>query len=79
MGDVLPPGAMRIMQRKGPISSINWSFNILDPDSQSDDGWYLSENASQHADNGYSTERPRMWDTNGKQVIEGLQNVAVFG
>ena len=79
MGDVLPPGAMRIMQRKGPISSINWSFNILDPDSQSDDGWYLSENASQHADNGYSTERLRMWDTNGKQVIEGLQNVAVFG
>ena len=38
MGDVLPPGAMRIMQRKGPISSINWSFNILDPDSQSADG-----------------------------------------
>ena len=79
MGDVLPPGAMRIMQRVGPISSINWSFNILDPDSQSADGWYLSENASQHADNGYSTERLRMWDMNGKQVIEGLQNVAVFG
>jgi len=79
MGDVNPPGAMRIMQRMGPISSINWSFNILDPETQSPGGWYLSENASQHADLGYSSERLRMWDANGKQVIEGLQCVAVFG
>ena len=79
MGDVMPPGAMRIMQRMGPISSINWSFNILDPHTQSPGGWYLAENASQHADLGYSSERLRMWDANGKQVIEGLQCVAVFG
>jgi len=79
MGDVMPPGAMRIMQRVGPISSINWSFNVLDPKTQSPGGWYLAENASQHADLGYSSERLRMWDANGKQVIEGLQCVAVFG
>ncbi|MEM7687765.1 MAG: thioesterase family protein [Pseudomonadota bacterium] len=79
MGDVMPPGAMRIMQRTGPISSINWSFNVLDPETRSPDGWYLSENASQHADLGYSSERLRMWDADGKQVLEGLQCVAVFG
>ncbi|MEM7703175.1 MAG: thioesterase family protein [Pseudomonadota bacterium] len=79
MGDVMPPGAMRIMQRMGPISSINWSFNVLDPETQSPGGWYLAENASQHADLGYSSERLRMWDANGKQVLEGLQCVAVFG
>ncbi|MEL6414848.1 MAG: thioesterase family protein, partial [Pseudomonadota bacterium] len=79
MGDVMPPGAMRIMQRMGPISSINWSFNVLDPDTQSAGGWYLAENASQHADLGYSSERLRMWDAEGKQVLEGLQCVAVFG
>lgn len=79
MGDVMPPGAMRIMQRMGPISSINWSFNVLDPHTQSDGGWYLAENASQHADAGYSSERLRMWDTNGRQVLDGLQCVAVFG
>lgn len=79
MGDVMPPGAMRIMQRAGPISSINWSFNVLDPATQSEDGWYLAENASQHADAGYSSERLRMWDTQGRQVIDGLQCVAVFG
>ena len=79
MGDVMPPGAMRIMQRMGPISSINWSFNVLDPETQSKDGWYLAENASQHADIGYSSERLRMWDVDGRQVLDGLQCVAVFG
>jgi len=79
MGDVMPPGAMRAMQRQGPISSINWSFNVLDSESRSRDGWYLAENASQHADAGYSSERLRMWDADGKQVLDGLQCVAVFG
>jgi acyl-CoA thioesterase len=79
MGDVMPPGAMRAMQRVGPISSINWSFNVLDPESRSRSGWYLAENASQHADRGYSSERLRMWDADGKQVLDGLQCVAVFG
>ena len=79
MGDVMPPGAIRAMERPGPISSINWSFNILDPETQSPGGWYLAENASQHADWGYSSERLRMWDANGNQVIDGLQCVAVFG
>lgn len=79
MGDVMPPGAMRVMQRLGPISSINWSFNVLDPETRSPGGWYLAENASQHADAGYSSERLRMWDAEGRQVLDGLQCVAVFG
>lgn len=79
MGDVNPPGAMRAMQRRGPISSVNWSFNVLDAASRSRDGWYLAENTSQHADAGYSSERLRMWDTEGRQVLDGIQCVAVFG
>jgi len=79
MGDVMPPGAMRIMQRMGPISSINWSFNVLEPEVGSPDGWYLAENASQHADAGYSSERLRMWSSDGRQMLDGLQCVAVFG
>ena len=77
--EILPPGSMRKMQRQGPISSINWSFNVLDPHTQSQGGWYLAENASQHADAGYSSERLRMWDSEGRQVLDGLQCVAVFG
>lgn len=79
LGDVLPPGAMRVMQRPGPISSINWSFNLLDTKPQTRDGWWLSENASQHATGGYSSERLRLWNADGKQVLDGMQCVAVFG
>jgi acyl-CoA thioesterase len=79
MGDVMPPGAMRVMQRQGPVSSINWSFNVLDPQSVSRGGWYLAENASQFAADGYSSERLRLWDADGKQVLDGMQCVAVFG
>jgi acyl-CoA thioesterase len=79
MGDVLPPGAMRVMRRMGPISSINWSFNLLDPAPDTTDGWWLSENASQHADHGYSSERLRLWNAQGRQVLDGMQSVAVFG
>ena len=79
LGDVLPPGAMRAMQRQGPISSINWSFNLLDTAPETRDGWWLSENASQHAAGGYSSERLRLWNTEGRQVLDGMQCVAIFG
>ncbi|MBX7527754.1 acyl-CoA thioesterase [Qipengyuania vesicularis] len=79
LGDVLPPGAMRAMQRQGPISSINWSFNLLDTAPTTRDGWWLSENASQHAAAGYSSERLRLWNADGMQVLDGMQCVAIFG
>ncbi|WP_427964645.1 thioesterase family protein [Altererythrobacter sp.] len=79
MGDVLPPGAMRAMRRTAPISSINWSFNLLDTEPRTSDGWWLSENASQHAGDGYSSERLRLWNTQGEQVLDALQSVAIFG
>lgn len=79
LGDVLPPGAMRAMQRAGPISSINWSFNLLTDVPATRDGWWLSENASQYAEGGYSSERLRLWNTGGEQVTDGIQSVAIFG
>ena len=79
LGDTLPPGAMRTMQRRGPISSINWALNILDPEPQTRDGWWLGETRSEHADQGYSSERLSLWNTDGKQVVSGLQSVAIFG
>ncbi|WP_128891036.1 acyl-CoA thioesterase II [Erythrobacter sp. HKB08] len=79
LGDTLPPGSMRAMQRRGPISSINWSFNLLEPVPETSERWWLAETASEWADHGYSSERLRMWNAEGKQVLAGLQSVAVFG
>lgn len=79
MGDVLPAGAIRAMQRPGPISSMNWSFNLLEVAPHSEDGWWLAENASQHAEAGYSSERLRLWNSDGRQMLDGMQNYAIFG
>lgn len=79
MGDALPPGSMRVMRRQGPLSSINWSFNLLDPEARTRDGWFLAEAASDHADHGYSSERLRLWNADGEQVLAGMQAAAIFG
>ncbi len=79
LGDTLPPGAIRTLQRKGPISSINWALNLLDPAPTTRDGWWLGETRSDAADHGYSSERLSMWNADGQQVASGLQSVAIFG
>ena len=33
----------------------------------------------QHAAAGYSSERLRLWNADGRQVMDGLQSVAIFG
>ncbi len=79
IGDTLPPASMRAMRRKGPLSSVNWSLNILDPEASTRDGWWLAETASDHADLGYSSERLRLWNADGKLVMVGMQAAAIFG
>ncbi|WP_336987253.1 thioesterase family protein [Altererythrobacter aquiaggeris] len=79
VGDTLPPGSMRAMKRRGPISSINWSFNILDTEPVTRDGWWLAETAGEHAADGFSSERLKLWNTDGKLVMTGFQCTAIFG
>ena len=79
IGDTMPPAAMRAMKRQGPLSSINWSLNLLEPEAQTRDGWWLAETASDHADDGYSSERLRLWDRDGRLVMVGMQAAAIFG
>ena len=79
IGDTLPPGSMRAMERPGPISSINWSLTLLGDAITTRDGWWLLETASNHMADGFSSETLRMWNTDGVEVMRGLQSVAIFG
>ncbi|WP_114522440.1 thioesterase family protein [Altererythrobacter sp. ZODW24] len=79
VGDTLPPGSMRQMQRRGPISSINWSFNILDTEPVTHNGWWLAETAGEHAADGFSSERLKLWNSDEKLVMTGFQCAAIFG
>jgi acyl-CoA thioesterase len=79
IGDTLPPGSIRAMERPGPISSINWSLTLLGTDIATRDGWWLLETASNHMADGFSGETLRMWNADGVEVMRGLQSVAIFG
>ena len=79
IGDALPPGAIRAMERRGPLSSINWSLTVLGSDFATRDGWWLLETASNHMADGFSSETLRLWNTEGVEVMRGLQSVAIFG
>ena len=79
LGDALPPGSMRAMERQGPISSINWSLTLLGDNPVTQDGWWLMETASNHMADGFSSETLRMWNAEGIEVMRGLQSVAIFG
>ncbi len=79
LGDALPSGAMRAMERQGPISSMNWSFTVLGDAPETRDGWWLIETSSNHMADGFSSETLRMWNADGVQVMHGLQSVAIFG
>lgn len=79
IGDTLPPASIRAMKRQGPLSSINWMINILNPQATTRDGWWLAETVSDHADHGYSSERLRLWNADGEMVMAGMQAAAIFG
>ncbi len=79
IGDGLPPGSARAMERAGPISSITWGLTILGDAPTTRDGWWLIETASNHMADGFSSETLRLWNSEGMEVMHGLQSVAVFG
>ncbi|KAJ8137484.1 hypothetical protein OY671_009304 [Metschnikowia pulcherrima] len=79
IGDASPPGAVRAMERRGPISSINWSSTSSGDAPRTRDGWWSSETASNHMADGFSSETSRMWNADGVEVMRGSQSVAIFG
>jgi acyl-CoA thioesterase len=79
IGDALPPGSARAMERKGPISSITWALTVLGDVPATREGWWLLETASNHMAEGFSSETLRLWNSEGVEVMRGLQSVAVFG
>ena len=76
LADALPPAAFTAYQRPAPVSSINWSFDLLGapPAGQ----WFLLRSASQYAGDGYSSQQMQVWDIDGRLLMRGRQCVAVF-
>ena len=78
LSDVLPPAAMPMLTKMGPVSSMTFLLNILDDAPTTKDGWWQIETRQTAARGGYSTQVMRFHDYDGQLVAEGLQCVAVF-
>jgi len=78
LADVLPPAAMPMFKRMGPVSSMTWIVNLLTDNPETEDGWWQIESELTAAKEGYSTQVMRMWNTKGELVVEGMQSVTLF-
>ena len=78
LGDALPPAAFPMMRAPAPISSVNWTVNLVRAP-VSEGGWFLVESEQLAAREGYSSQAMRYWDCEGRLVAQGMQAVAVFG
>src|SRR3546814_16022540 len=56
MGDALPPAAMALFSEFGPISSMNWTVNMLTGTPATADGWGLLSAKTGSARHGLSVQ-----------------------
>lgn len=78
IGDVLPPAAMTLFKKPGPISTMSWQVNFLSDPPRSMDGWWLVETRADHAQHGSSSQQMQVWNSAGLLNATALQSVALF-
>lgn len=78
VGDALPPAAMMLFTKLGPISSLNWQINLLTDQFATRDGWWLLRSTADHAREGASSQHMGIWTSAGVRVATATQSVALF-
>lgn len=79
LGDALPPAAFHLFHEFGPISSMNWTVNMLTgAPATDDDGWWLLSAVSRYARSGMSVQDMMIWNRAGQAVVSGSQAIAIY-
>ncbi len=78
LGDALPPAALKLMHVFGPISSMNWTLQMLSDAPVTDDGWWLLRSTTQFARQGFSAQDMTIWNRAGQPIAIGGQGVALY-
>lgn len=78
LGDVLPPAALPMFKRMGPVSSMNWQINILEDTIETENGWWQIETELTASKGGYSSQIMRYWNSAGILCAEAIQSVTIF-
>lgn len=78
IADTLPPAAMGAMTMTGPVSTMNWHFNLLTDTPRTENGWWWVDADGHQAADGSSSQYMSLRNTRGEPVMMGMQSVAVF-
>lgn len=78
VADALPPAAMALADRWGPISTTLWQLNLLTDSPRTTDGWWLIGADLLQAGNGASSQSMTIWNHAGMPIATATQSVALF-
>jgi hypothetical protein len=79
VADALPPGVLPLMTGFTPLSSMNWIINLLTPQPETRDGWWLLKSWGSYAEQGCSSQSMGIWNSEGQPIASGMQSIALFG
>lgn len=78
VADALPPAVTPILPRLAPLSSANWSFNLLGSVLPSRDGWFLLRSRADYAADGVTSQTMSVWNREGRDLMRGMQAVTIY-
>jgi Thioesterase-like superfamily len=79
LADSPPPAAQVLFKEQTPISTMTWAFDLLTDDLETEGGWWLIGASAESVANGCSCQAMTVWNSAGRPVLVGRQNIAIFG
>ena len=78
IADAPPPAALSMLSVPGRISSMTWMAEFLTDNISTEGGWFQAQHIAQTAQQGYSSQAMRLWNSKGEPMMVGRQTIAVF-
>ena len=78
MCDSLPPSVMGLLDKNAMVSSLNWQINIIAEEIATQDGWWLIDSQTHHADHGASSQYMSIWNSRHELMATAMQSVAYY-
>ena len=78
MCDSLPPSVMGLLDKNAMVSSMNWQINIIAEELTTQDGWWLIDSHTHHADHGASSQYMSIWNSRRELMATAMQSVAYY-
>lgn len=78
LADMPPPAAMVRFPSFGPISTVTWALEFLNPPPADPDAWFLMTSRAEDSGQGYSSQAMNIWAADGTPLVAARQSVALF-